>query len=64
MVALMSEFAAVASCANGVLRPAQENGSLGDVERSRAILEHLWNTSVVDAWESLVNLWLLWCYAA
>jgi hypothetical protein len=64
VITLVREVAALASCSDGILRPAQENGSLSDVERSRAILEHLWNTNVVDGWGSLVNPCLVWCYAA
>ncbi len=60
----MREVAALARRTDGVLRPPEEDCDLGDVERSRAVLEHLWNTNVVDGWGSLVNLWLLWCYTA
>lgn len=50
----MREVSALAGCSDGVLRPAQENSGLGDVERSRAVLEHLWNTNVVHRWGPLV----------
>lgn len=43
----MREVSALAGCSDGVLRPAQENGDLSDVEGSCATLEHLWNTTVV-----------------
>jgi len=54
MVALVFEFSSLASSADSVLRPAQENGGLGDIERPRPVLEHLWNTTVVHGWGSLV----------
>jgi len=58
------EVSAFTGRPHSVLRPTEENGDLSDVERSRAILEHLWNTNVVDGGGSLVNLCLVWCYAA
>lgn len=64
MITLMREVAALAGRSDGVLRPAQKNGDLSDVERSRTILEHLWNTNVVDAWGPLVIRSLRRCYAA
>ena len=50
----MREVSALAGCSDGVLRPAQENGDLSDVERSRTVLEHLWNTILVHGWGRLV----------
>jgi hypothetical protein len=55
------EVAALARSPDGVLRPSEENGSLGHVERSRAVLEHLWNTNVVHGWGRLVMVRLGRC---
>ena len=46
----MLEISSLAGRANGILCPTQKHRDLGDVERSRAVLEHLWNTTVVDRW--------------
>jgi hypothetical protein len=54
VISLVREVAALTRSPDGVLRPAEENGSLSDIERSCAVLEHLWNTNVVDRWGSLV----------
>jgi hypothetical protein len=56
VITSVREVAALARRPDGVLGPAEEDGSLCDVERSRTVLEHRWNTNVVDAWGSLVNL--------
>jgi hypothetical protein len=55
MVAPGFEFAALACGADGIPRAPEENCCLGDVERSRAVLEHLWNTNVVHRWGWLVK---------
>ena len=54
MVALVRKLTPCAGRPDGVLRPTEENRDLGDVERMRSVLEHLWNTNVVHAWGSLV----------
>jgi hypothetical protein len=64
VITLVREVAALAGCSDGVLRPAQENSDLSDVERSRAFLEHLWNTTVVHGWGSLVMGGLSRCWTA
>ena len=64
MITLVRQVAALARRPDGILCPAEENGDLSDVERSRAVLEHLWNTNVVDGWGSLVILRSFRCYAA
>ena len=56
MITLVREVAALARRTDGVLRPPEEDCDLGDVERARAVVEHLWNTNVVHAWGWLVNL--------
>ena len=55
MVARAVEFSPLASDADSVLSPTEENRDLGDIERSRAVLEHLWNTTVVHRWGWLVK---------
>ena len=60
----MSEVSSIARCSDGVLRPAEEHGGLGGVERPRPIVEHLWNTNVVDGRGPLVIESLRRCYAA
>ena len=60
----MREVAALARGPDGVLSPAQENSDLSDIEGSSAVLEHLWNTTVVHGWGSLVITRSFWCYAA
>jgi len=54
VITFVRELSAVARRTHSFLRPTEENGDLSNVERSRAILEHLWNTKVVDGWGSLV----------
>jgi hypothetical protein len=56
MIPPVCEFAPRTGCPDGVLRPAEEACDLGDVERSRTVLEHLWNTTVVEGWGSLVRV--------
>ena len=51
----MLEISAFAGRANGILRPAQKHRDLSDIERPRAVLEHLWNTTVVHRWGWLVK---------
>ena len=51
----MLEISALAGRANGILRPTQKHRDLSDVERPRAVLEHLWNTTVVHGWGWLVR---------
>ena len=55
MVPLGRKFPPFAGSADCVLRPAQEHGSLGNIERPRAVLEHLWNITVVHRWGPLVR---------
>ena len=62
MVAIVVEVSSLAGRANGVLRPAEEHRDLGDVERSRTVLEHLWNTTVVHRWGPLVMIHINGCY--
>ena len=50
VVSRMRQISVVASSADGVLRPPKEHGRLSHVERAGAILEHLWNKTVVDRW--------------
>jgi hypothetical protein len=61
---LVREVSAFAGRPHCVLRPAEQHGSLGYVERPRAVLEHLWNTNVVDGWGPLVIPRLYRRYAA
>lgn len=56
MVAVVLEFSPFASRADGVLRPTQEDCDLSNVERPRAVLEHLWNKTAVHGWGSLVRI--------
>ena len=63
MIAHMREKSPLTGCPDGVLRPAEENGSLGDVERSGAILEHLWNKTAVHGWGPLVRIGFNGCDA-
>ena len=60
----MREVAALARGPDGVLSPAQENSDLSDIEGSSAVLEHLWNTTVVHGWGSLVMGGLSRCWTA
>ena len=46
---------------DGVLLPPEEDCHLADVEWPRAVLEHLWNMNVVDAWGPLVMIGLRGC---
>jgi hypothetical protein len=64
VVTLVRDVAALAGRSDSVLRPAEENRGLGDVERSRAVLAHLWNMNVVDAWGWLVISRPLSCHPA
>ena len=64
MVSAVRQLSSLAGSAHGVLRPAEDNGSLGDVERSRPVVEHLWNTTAVHGWGSLVRLGFDGCQAA
>jgi hypothetical protein len=45
MVALVFEFSWLAGRADRVLRPTQKDRNLCDIERTRAVLEHRWNTN-------------------
>ena len=62
MGALVFEFSSLAGRADGVLRPTQEDSDLSNVERSRAVLKHLWNTTAVHGWGSLVRIGSNGCY--
>ena len=64
VVTLVRDVAALAGRSDGVLRPAEEDGGLGHVERPHPVLEHLWNTNVVDRWGPLVSRSLHRCCAA
>jgi len=55
MVALVFEFSSLASSADRVLRPSQEHRGLRDIQRSGAVLEHLWNMILVHRWGRLVS---------
>ena len=55
MIAEVREFSPFAGRTDRVLCPPEENRHLGDVERTHAVLEHLWNTTVVHGWGSLVS---------
>ena len=57
MVPGVREFSALAGGADDVLRPPEQHGDLRDLEGSGAVLEHLWNTTVVDRWGRLAR----WC---
>ena len=63
MVAQIFEFSPFTRRADSLPRPTQEHRNLGDVERSHAILEHLWNTTAVHRWGSLVRIGFNECYA-
>ena len=52
----MREFSPFTGCPDGILRPAEEDCDLSNIKRSRAVVEHVWNTNVVHAWGWLVNL--------
>jgi len=54
MVALVFKFSSLAGRADGILRPTQKHRNLCDIEGTRAVLEHRWNTTVVHGWGSLV----------
>ena len=54
MVPEVSELSPVASGPDSFSRPSQEHGDLSDVEWSRTVLEHLWNTNFVERWGPLV----------
>ncbi len=56
MVAVVLEISSFASRADGILRPTQEDCDLSNIERSRAVLEHLWNITAVHGWGSLVRI--------
>ena len=55
MVALMFKFSPFAGRSDGILRPPEEYCHLGDVKRTRTVLEHLWNMTVVHGWGPLVR---------
>jgi hypothetical protein len=56
----MREFSSLAGRPDRVARPSEENCRLADIERTGAVLEHLWNKTAVHGWEPLVILMLLW----
>ena len=64
MIPGVGDLSALAGGADAVLRPVEEDGRLGYVERARAALEHLWNMNVVDAWGPLVIRRVRRCCAA
>ena len=64
VISQVREFAPFAGRPDSILRPPEEDCDLGDVERTRAVLEHLWNTIVVHGWGPLVMATLGWYYAA
>src|SRR5947209_19330502 len=51
MVSAVRQLSSLAGSAHSVLRPAEENGSLGEVERSHPVLEPLWNTNFAETLE-------------
>ena len=55
MITLVRKFSSLARGSDSILCPTQENCDLSHVERSRAVLEHLWNTNVVHRWGRLVK---------
>ena len=61
MIPQVREFAPSTGCPDGILPTPEEDRHLGDVEESCAVLEHLWNTNVVDRWGPLVIPRLFWC---
>ena len=64
MVALVFEFSSLAGRADSVLRPTQKHSGLCDIERTCAVLEHRWNTTVVHRWGWLVKQRFQGLYAA
>jgi hypothetical protein len=63
MIAHMREMSPLTGCPDGVLRPTEEHSNLSNVEWPRAVLEHLWNTTAVHGWGSLVRIDFNGCYA-
>ncbi len=61
MIPHVLKVSSLAGGADGVLRPSQKHCDLSDVEWSGAVLEHLWNKTVVHGWGPLVILMLLGC---
>jgi hypothetical protein len=49
------KFSSFARSSNSILCPSQKHCDLGDVEGPCAVLEHLWNTTVVHGREQLVS---------
>lgn len=43
MITLVRKFSSLARGSDSILCPPQEHTDLSDVERPRAVLEHLWN---------------------
>ena len=48
VITVVRKFSSLARGSDGVPCPTQEHCDLSDVEGRRAVLEHLWNTNVVD----------------
>jgi len=55
VIAFVYEFSPLAGRADGVLRPTGENRRLGDVERTRAVVEHWGNATAVHGWRSTLD---------
>ena len=61
MIPHVRDFSPFAGRPDGVLLPPEKDRHLADVERPRAVLEHLWNMNVVDAWGPLVRIGVQGC---
>ena len=58
MITLVREFSSLAGGSDSILCPTEEHSDLSNVEWPRAVLEHLWNTTAVHGWGSLVRICL------
>ena len=64
MITLVREFSSLAGGSDSILCPTEEQSDLSNVECPRAVLEHLWNTTAVHGWGSLVSHRSLRCQVA
>ena len=55
MISYVREFSMFTGRPDGVLLPPEKDCHLTDVERTRTVLEHLWNMTVVHGWGPLVR---------
>ena len=55
MIPYVSEFSPFTGHPDGVLLPPEKDCHLTDVERTRTVLEHLWNMTVMHGWGPLVR---------